>query len=70
MEKINFCTQCGFSLKEVEVEDNQITCSSCTSVLNAFTGEVISRPVLIPDYEPGDYPEGFISELYGLEGEQ
>jgi len=66
MKKINYCTNCGNSVKELEVDNNQVTCTSCLSVLNATSGEIISQPVIAIDFDPGDYPEGFNSELYGL----
>ena len=42
MKKINFCTLCGSPLFGSEVIGGLITCS-CSSVLDAYTGEVISR---------------------------
>lgn len=70
MKKINYCTQCGCSVKDLSPDPlgnkNHIKCTSCLSVLDATTGEIISKPVIAIDYDPGDYPEGFNSELYGI----
>lgn len=66
MEKINYCTHCGNSLTDCDVDNGEIKCLACLSVLDASIGKVITQPVIAIDFDPDDYPEGFNSELYGL----